>query len=102
MIAGAAGFGSVRQMNRVMEQIFRFTPKELRATRRKRDVLDVDGGLRLRIPTGSLLDVDQIVAVVITPNDFTIIQPHQFEFYRGEPSLTIVGKNSTVGLLTTV
>ncbi|MEM8707160.1 MAG: AlkA N-terminal domain-containing protein, partial [Actinomycetota bacterium] len=62
VIAGAAGFGSVRQMNRVMEQIFRFTPKELRAKRRKRDVLDVDGGLRLRIPTGSLLDVDQIVA----------------------------------------
>lgn len=62
VIAGAAGFGSVRQMNRVMEQIFRFTPKELRAKRRKRHVLDVDGGLRLRIPTGSLLDVDQIVA----------------------------------------
>ncbi len=62
IIAGAAGFGSVRQMNRVMEQIFRFTPKELRAKRRKRDVLAVDGGLQLRIPTGSLLDVDQIVA----------------------------------------
>ncbi|MEM8708269.1 MAG: AlkA N-terminal domain-containing protein, partial [Actinomycetota bacterium] len=61
VIAGAAGFGSVRQMNRVMEQIFRFTPKELRGKRRKRDVLDVDGGLRLRIPTGALLDVDQIV-----------------------------------------
>ncbi|MEM9202130.1 MAG: AlkA N-terminal domain-containing protein [Actinomycetota bacterium] len=62
VIAGAAGFGSVRQMNRVMEQIFRFAPKELRSKRRKRDVLTVDGGLRLRIPTGSLLDVDQIVA----------------------------------------
>ena len=62
VIAGAAGFGSVRQMNRVMEQIFRFTPKELRSKRRKRDVLAVDGGLRLRIPTGSLLDVDQITA----------------------------------------
>ena len=62
VIAGAAGFGSVRQMHRVMEQIFRFTPKELRAKRRKRDVLAVDGGLQLRIPTGSLLDVDQIVA----------------------------------------
>jgi AraC family transcriptional regulator of adaptative response / DNA-3-methyladenine glycosylase II len=62
VIAGAAGFGSVRQMNRVVEQIFRFTPRELRAKRRARDVLAVDGGLQLRIPTGSLLDVDQIVA----------------------------------------
>ncbi|MEM9464618.1 MAG: AlkA N-terminal domain-containing protein [Actinomycetota bacterium] len=62
VIAGAAGFGSVRQMNRVVEQIFRFTPKELRGKRRRGDVLAVDGGLRLRIPTGSLLDVDQMVA----------------------------------------
>ena len=62
VIASASGFGSVRQMNRVVEQIFRFAPSELRAKRRRRDVLAVDGGLRLRIPTGSLLDVDQITA----------------------------------------
>ncbi len=61
VIASASGFGSVRQMNRVVEQIFRFAPNELRANRRTRDVLAADGGLRLRIPTGSLLDVDQIV-----------------------------------------
>ena len=61
VIASASGFGSVRQMNRVVEQIFRFAPNELRAKRRTRDVLAADGGLRLRIPTGSLLDVDQIV-----------------------------------------
>lgn len=60
VIASASGFGSVRQMNRVVEQIFRFTPSELRSKRRPRDVLTVDGGLRLRIPTGSRLDVDQI------------------------------------------
>ncbi|MEZ5168419.1 MAG: AlkA N-terminal domain-containing protein [Acidimicrobiales bacterium] len=35
-VARAAGFGSVRQMNRVMESIFRFGPTELRAKRRGR------------------------------------------------------------------
>ena len=60
VIARAAGFGSVRQMNRVVEHIFRFPPQALRAKRRGRDVLAADGGLRLRIPTDSLLDVDQI------------------------------------------
>lgn len=59
-IAAASGFGSVRQMNRVVGQTFRFTPSELRAKRRRRDVLRADGGLRLRIPTGLPLDVEQI------------------------------------------
>ena len=49
-IARAAGFGSVRQMNRVMNAIFGFGPQELRAKRRPRDVLVADGGLRLRLP----------------------------------------------------
>ena len=60
-IAGAAGFGSARQMHRVVEQIFGFTPSALRAKRHTRDVLAVDGGLRLRIPTATPLDVDHIV-----------------------------------------
>ena len=49
-VAGAAGFGSVRQMNRVVESIFRFTPGALRRKRRGGDVLVADGGLRLRLP----------------------------------------------------
>jgi len=61
-IAGASGFGSVRQMNRVMAEIFGFAPAVLRAKRRRRDVLAADGGLRLRIPVGSPLDVDHVVA----------------------------------------
>lgn len=59
-IASASGFGSVRQMTRIVVQTFRSTPSELRAKRRTSDVLVADGGLRLRIPTGSLLDVEQI------------------------------------------
>lgn len=56
VIAGAAGFGSVRQMSRVVEAIFRFTPSELRKKRRGGDVMTADGGLRLRLPFVEPLD----------------------------------------------
>jgi AraC family transcriptional regulator of adaptative response / DNA-3-methyladenine glycosylase II len=49
-ITFAAGFASVRQMNRVMRETFRFPPSELRAKRRERDRLVADGGLPLRTP----------------------------------------------------
>lgn len=50
LVAGAAGFGSVRQMNRVVEAIFGFGPAALRHKRHRGDVLVADGGLRLRLP----------------------------------------------------
>lgn len=50
VIAAAAGFASVRQMNRLMLQTFRFAPTELRAKRRDADRVACDGGLRLRVP----------------------------------------------------
>lgn len=50
-LALAAGFSSVRQMNRVMSDLFGFTPSQLRAKRTRGVPLDpLDGGLRLRIP----------------------------------------------------
>jgi AraC family transcriptional regulator of adaptative response / DNA-3-methyladenine glycosylase II len=49
-LAQAAGFNSVRQMNRVMLEVFRFTPSDLRARRRVPDRLVTDGGLELRVP----------------------------------------------------
>ncbi|MFT7620675.1 MAG: AraC family transcriptional regulator of adaptative response / DNA-3-methyladenine glycosylase II [Planctomycetota bacterium] len=50
-VAFAAGFSSLRQMNREVRELFSFSPSELRQKRRARDVLDpIDGGLRLRIP----------------------------------------------------
>jgi AraC family transcriptional regulator, regulatory protein of adaptative response / DNA-3-methyladenine glycosylase II len=49
-IAFAAGFGSVRQFNRVCREIFRAAPLELRARRRRSDRLVADGGLVLRVP----------------------------------------------------
>ena len=48
-IAFASGFGSLRQFNRTLQQIFRAAPSELRARRRVADRLVADGGLRLRI-----------------------------------------------------
>jgi len=49
-VGTAAGFNSVRQFNRVMKDVFRFTPQELRARRRVPDRLVTDGGLELRVP----------------------------------------------------
>lgn len=49
-VAFAAGFGSVRQMNRACLDVFRLTPTQLRAKRRSKDRLVADGGLPLRLP----------------------------------------------------
>lgn len=56
IVAGASGFGSARQMNRVVESIFGFSPLTLRGKRRIDDVLTVDGGLRLRLPLSDPFD----------------------------------------------
>src|SRR5205085_5262444 len=45
----ASGFGSLRQFNRVCREIFRASPTELRAKRRRADRLVADGGLPLRL-----------------------------------------------------
>jgi AraC family transcriptional regulator of adaptative response / DNA-3-methyladenine glycosylase II len=49
-IASAAGFGSVRHLNRIVKEVFRFTPRELRDRRRDPGRLVADGGLALRLP----------------------------------------------------
>jgi AraC family transcriptional regulator of adaptative response / DNA-3-methyladenine glycosylase II len=49
-IAFATGFGSLRQFNRTMREVFRATPTDLRSRRRRADRLVVDGGLALRLP----------------------------------------------------
>lgn len=59
-IAYAAGFGSVRQMNRVFLEVFRASPGELRARRRATDRLVADGGLSLRLPYRPPLDLDHL------------------------------------------
>lgn len=60
-IAFAAGFGSVRQMNRAMLDVFRARPTELRARRRRSDRLVADGGLALRVPYAAPVDCGAVI-----------------------------------------
>lgn len=55
-VAFASGYGSVRQLNRACKDVFRATPVELRARRRRADRLAADGGLTLRLPFRGALD----------------------------------------------
>jgi len=55
-VALAAGFGSLRQFNRACREVFRASPRELRARRRRSDRLIADGGLLLRVPFQRPLD----------------------------------------------
>jgi AraC family transcriptional regulator, regulatory protein of adaptative response / DNA-3-methyladenine glycosylase II len=61
-VGEAAGFNSVRQMNRVMKDVFHFTPQELRARRRAPDRCVADGGLELRVPYRPPLAWDALLA----------------------------------------
>jgi AraC family transcriptional regulator of adaptative response / DNA-3-methyladenine glycosylase II len=49
-VAFASGFGSLRQFNRAMQEVFRAAPTDLRSRRRRADRLVADGGLALRLP----------------------------------------------------
>jgi len=59
-IAFAAGFASVRQMNRVVKDVFRFTPTELRA-KAKRRLNAADGGLQLNLKLPHPTDAAEII-----------------------------------------
>jgi AraC family transcriptional regulator of adaptative response / DNA-3-methyladenine glycosylase II len=61
-IALATGFGSVRQLNRDCQAIFRASPRALRARRRKADRVVADGGLPLRLPFRGPLDWDALLS----------------------------------------
>jgi AraC family transcriptional regulator of adaptative response / DNA-3-methyladenine glycosylase II len=63
-IASAAGFGSVRQMNRVFKEIFRCTPTEARAKRKERPEYLPDGGLRLELPYDGSFDWESTMSLV--------------------------------------
>ena len=55
-IGFASGFGSVRQLNRVVKEVFRLSPTELRRRRRRADRLVATAGLDLRLPYRPPLD----------------------------------------------
>ncbi len=60
-IAFASGFGSIRQFNRVCQDVFRASPRELRARRRSSDRLVADGGLALRLPFAPPLECETML-----------------------------------------
>ena len=61
-IAFAAGFGSLRQFNRTMQEVFRASPTDLRNRRHRADRLAADGGLTLRLPVVPGYDWDAMRA----------------------------------------
>lgn len=63
-VAFASGFGSLRQFNRAMREVFRAAPSDLRARRRRSDRLAADGGLPLRMPFAPSYDWDATLAVL--------------------------------------
>jgi AraC family transcriptional regulator of adaptative response / DNA-3-methyladenine glycosylase II len=65
-IALASGFGSVRQCNRACKEIFRATPRALRARRRRSDRLVADGGLPLRLTFLGELDWETLARYLAT------------------------------------
>jgi AraC family transcriptional regulator of adaptative response / DNA-3-methyladenine glycosylase II len=63
-VAFASGFGSLRQFNRTMREVFREPPNALRARRRRADRLIADGGVILRIPVPAPYDWPSVVAML--------------------------------------
>ncbi|MEW9555499.1 bifunctional transcriptional activator/DNA repair enzyme AdaA [Nonomuraea sp. NPDC050783] len=61
-VAFASGFGSLRQFNRTMREIFHAAPSDLRARRHRADRLAADGGLLLRLPCAPGYDWDAVRA----------------------------------------
>jgi AraC family transcriptional regulator of adaptative response / DNA-3-methyladenine glycosylase II len=59
-VAFASGFGSLRQFNRAMQEIFRESPSRLRQRRRRADRLVTDGGLALRLAVTPPYDWDAV------------------------------------------
>ena len=58
----ASGFGSVRQFNRAVKEVFRLAPTALRRRRRRSDRLVATVGVDLRLPYRPPLDWDGMAA----------------------------------------
>jgi AraC family transcriptional regulator of adaptative response / DNA-3-methyladenine glycosylase II len=63
-VAFASGYGSIRQFNRAMRDVFRSSPRDLRARRRRHDRIVADGGLMLRLPVDPPFDWDATLCLL--------------------------------------
>ncbi|MGH3258630.1 MAG: helix-turn-helix domain-containing protein [Streptosporangiaceae bacterium] len=61
-VAFASGFGSLRQFNRTMQEVFDDSPASLRGRRHRADRLAADGGLALRLPVAPDYDWDAVTS----------------------------------------
>ena len=105
-IAFASGFGSLRQFNRTLNEIFRATPRELRARRRVADRLVADGGLPLRISFDGALDWNAMLGYLAT-RAIKGVEEVSAGVYRrtirvdGDPGVIEVGLGASDHLLVT-
>jgi len=103
-VAFAAGFGSLRQFNREMREIFRASPRELRDRRRRSDRLVADGGLVLRLPYDPPYDWDA-TATVLAAQAIPGVESVEDGVYRrtvsidGDPGLLEIGPGGADHLL---
>ncbi|WP_328526042.1 bifunctional transcriptional activator/DNA repair enzyme AdaA [Kribbella sp. NBC_00359] len=103
-IAFAAGFGSLRQFNRAMREVFRASPRELRDRRRRTDRLVADGGLVLRLPYTPPYDWDAMSAF-LAEHAIPGVESVEDGIYRrtialdGDPGLLEIGPGGSDHLL---
>lgn len=103
-VAFAAGFGSLRQFNRAMREIFQASPRELRDRRRKGDRLVADGGLVLRLPYTSPYDWEAM-STFLASYAIPGVESVEDGVYRrtisldGEPGLLEIGPGGSDHLL---
>jgi len=103
-VAFASGFGSLRQFNRAMREVFRSTPRELRERRRRNDRLVADGGLTLRMPFTAPYDWDAM-AGFLARNAVPGVESVVDGVYRrtialdGDPGMLEIGRGGNDHLL---
>jgi AraC family transcriptional regulator of adaptative response / DNA-3-methyladenine glycosylase II len=103
-VAFASGFGSLRQFNRAVREVFRSTPRELRDRRRRTDRLVADGGLVLRMPFTPPYDWPAMLAL-LAEHAIPGVESVEGDVYRrtialdGEPGLLEIGAGGVDHLL---
>ncbi|MEI8408551.1 MULTISPECIES: helix-turn-helix domain-containing protein [unclassified Kribbella] len=103
-VAFASGFGSLRQFNRAMREIFHASPRELRDRRRRSDRLVADGGLVLRLPYNPPYNWEAMTAF-LAEHAIPGIESVEGNIYRrtividGDPGLLEIGPGDAGHLL---